>query len=304
MNAKQIANLFDQVDVGEVLLDEPLAMHTTWRIGGPADVFIIPSTVAHIQQVMRITHQHQIPVFFLGRGSNLLVRDGGIRGVVLKLSDNLTDVQIKPNFQLEVLAGRSFVSTANFAIRNGMSGLEFATGIPGAVGGAVMMNAGAHGGEVKDVLVSADVIDETGQIQTLSNRDLQFAYRYSCLKDHPRPVVKAVFQLRPGDTEEMKERVRQWSKRRQSTQPLSMPNCGSVFRNPEGTFAGKLIEQSGLKGTSVGAAQISELHANFIVNRGGAKASDVISLIQLVQKTILRNFGISLTPEVRIVGED
>jgi UDP-N-acetylmuramate dehydrogenase len=304
MHADQIAKLFEPFDVGEVRLLEPLSHHTTWRIGGPADVFIVPSTVEHVQRVMQITHHHQIPIFVLGRGSNLLVRDGGIRGVVLKLSDNLTDIEIQPHNRLTVMAGRSFVSTANFAIRNGLSGLEFATGIPGAVGGAVMMNAGAHGGEVKDVLVSADVVDETGQILTLTNQDLKFAYRYSCLKDHPLPVVKAVFQLKPGDPEEMKEKVRQWSKRRQTTQPLSLPNCGSVFRNPEGTYAGKLIESSGLKGACVGAAQISELHANFIVNRGGAKASDVIRLMELVQETILRNFGITLTPEVRIVGED
>ncbi|UOF89157.1 UDP-N-acetylmuramate dehydrogenase [Fodinisporobacter ferrooxydans] len=304
MYTEKIPQLLEACDVGEVFYQEPLARHTTWRIGGPADVLVIPKTITHIRQIMRIVNAHRIPVFFLGRGSNLLVRDGGIRGVVVKLSDTLTHISIEPGHQLLVEAGRSFVSAANFAIRNGLSGLEFATGIPGAVGGAVMMNAGAHGGEVKDVLVSADVIDEAGQIRTMTNRDFQFAYRYSCLKDHPLPVVRALFQLRPGDAEEMKQRVKQWSKKRQSSQPLSMPNCGSVFRNPEGTYAGKLIEDSGLKGTCIGTAQISELHANFIVNRGGAKASDVIRLIELVQATILRNYGITLIPEVRIVGED
>ncbi len=303
MNKEQIQSLFAYEDVGTVLPEESLSKHTSWKIGGPADVFALPTTVEHLVRIMEIADQHQIPWYVIGKGSNLLVRDGGLRGVVIKLADNFADLQIRGNL-LTAQGGRSFVSAANHAIRSGLSGLEFATGIPGTVGGAVMMNAGAHGGEVKDVLVECRVLTAKGQIVRLSHADLNFDYRYSCLKDRPAIVLDASFELHSGDPVEMSERVRGWRERRQTTQPLSMPSCGSVFRNPDGAHAGKLIEETGLKGTRIGGAQISELHGNFIVNTGGAKAIDVIQLIQLVQRTILERYGYELHPEVRIVGEE
>ncbi|BCJ86072.1 UDP-N-acetylmuramate dehydrogenase [Effusibacillus dendaii] len=303
MNSKELQTIFHRLDVGSVSYDEPMSKHTTWKIGGPADMLVIPSEISHLQLLASTCAEHQIPWMVVGRGSNLLVKDGGIRGVVIKLSDNFANVSVAGN-QLTAQAGRSFVSAANTAIRNGLQGLEFATGIPGTVGGAVMMNAGAHGGETRDVLISADIVEEDGSIRTLQNRDLQFAYRYSILKDCPRIVVQATFQLQPGNTEEMQKKVRGWTKRRQTTQPLQLPNCGSVFRNPENTHAGFLIEQSGLKGTVIGGAQISELHGNFIVNVNHAKAADVLALIELVQTTVHNRHGITLIPEVRIVGED
>jgi UDP-N-acetylmuramate dehydrogenase len=303
MNKEQTQTLFANENLGTVLLDEPLSKHTSWRIGGPADVFVLPTTIEQLKRIMELTWQHQIPWYVIGKGSNLLVRDGGLRGVVIKLSDNFADLQIDGE-TLTAQGGRSFVSAANHAIRHGLSGLEFATGIPGTVGGAVMMNAGAHGGEVKDVLIECRVLTEEGKIVRLSHSDLKFDYRYSILKDHPAIVIDAAFQLHPGDPVEMSERVRLWRERRQMTQPLSLPSCGSVFRNPEGTHSGKLIEEAGLKGTRIGGAQISELHGNFIVNIGGAKATDVIRLIELVQRTILEKFGYELHPEVRIVGEE
>ncbi|WP_018132746.1 UDP-N-acetylmuramate dehydrogenase [Effusibacillus pohliae] len=303
MNAKDLQTIFHGLDVGTVTFNEPLSRHTTWKIGGPADMFVVPTKVEQLQLLAKTIGEHHLPWYVIGRGSNLLVRDGGIRGVVIKLADNFADVSVTGN-RLTAQAGRSYVSAANTAIRSGLQGLEFATGIPGTVGGAVMMNAGAHGGETKDVLLCADIIEEDGSIRTLHNRDLKFAYRYSILKDRPRIVVRATFQLQPGNTEEMLQKVRAWTRRRQTTQPLQLPNCGSVFRNPEGTHAGLLIEQAGLKGTRIGGAQISELHGNFIVNLDKAKAADVLALIELVQTTIRERTGITLIPEVRIVGED
>ena len=303
MDRNQVESIFAHENVGTVLFQEPLSKHTSWRIGGPADVFLQPTETEHLVRIMQLTHQHGIPWYVIGKGSNLLVRDGGIRGVVIKLADNFADLEISGQ-TLTAQGGRSFVSAANHAIRQGLSGLEFATGIPGTVGGAVMMNAGAHGGEVKDVLIDCHVLMPDGQIEHLSREDLRFDYRYSCLKDRPGLVVDASFALNSGDAQEMSERVRGWAKRRQTTQPLSLPSCGSVFRNPESTHSGHLVEQAGLKGTRIGGAQISELHGNFIVNTGGAKATDVMQLIELIQTTIRDRYGYELHPEVRIVGED
>lgn len=304
MNSKDLQAIFHGLDVGDIKWDEPMSKHTTWRIGGPADAFFIPAKVEQLQTLVKACSDHHIPWYVIGRGSNLLVKDGGIRGVVIQMSDNLSEVSVTNDGRFIAEAGRSYVAAANTAIRQGLQGLEFATGIPGTVGGAVMMNAGAHGGETKNVLLNAEIIEEDGSITTLQNHDLKFAYRYSILKDHPKIVVRAVFQLQPGDTEEMQERVRSWRERRQKTQPLQLPNCGSVFRNPEGTHAGYLIEQSGLKGTKIGGAQISDLHANFIVNIDNAKAADILALIELARTTIQNNYGITLIPEVRIVGVD
>lgn len=304
MKGKDLRAVFHGLEVGEIKWNEPISKHTTWKIGGPADMLVTPQKVDHLQVLAKTCSQNGIPWYVIGRGSNLLVRDGGIRGVVIKLADNFSEISVTDDRQVIAQAGRSYVSAANTAIRNGLEGLEFATGIPGTVGGGVMMNAGAHGGETREVLLHADIVEEDGTIRTLHNQDLQFAYRYSILKDHPRIVVRATFQLRQGNTEEMQEKVRSWTKRRQTTQPLQLPNCGSVFRNPEGTHAGYLIEQSGLKGKTIGGAQISDVHANFIVNVNKATASDVLALIELVQTTILKNFGMTLIPEVRIVGED
>ncbi|TCP52928.1 UDP-N-acetylmuramate dehydrogenase [Tumebacillus sp. BK434] len=303
MKKEQTISLFANEDVGTVLLEEPLSKHTSWKIGGPADVFVLPTTIEHLVRIMELTHEHQIPWYVIGKGSNLLVKDGGLRGVVLKLGDNFAELKIEGQ-TLTAQGGRSFVSAANHAIRSGLAGLEFATGIPGTVGGAVMMNAGAHGGEVKDVLKECRVLTETGQIVHLAHADLHFDYRYSRLKDQPAIVLDASFSLHPGDAEEMSERVKGWRERRQATQPLAMPSCGSVFRNPDGTHAGKLVEEAGLKGKRIGGAQISELHGNFIVNTGGAKAADVLQLIEYVQCTIKETYGYELHPEVRIVGEE
>jgi UDP-N-acetylmuramate dehydrogenase len=286
----------------DVRWNEPMAPYTTWRIGGPADLLVVPHNLEELRGAMRLAKHYGLPWTVIGRGSNVLVLDGGIRGMVIWMHDAFADLRVE-GCLLRAQAGRSFVSAAHIAIRHHLAGLEFATGIPGSVGGAVMMNAGAYGGEVKDVLVWADVMDEDGQLIRLTNADLRFAYRYSILKDHPKVVVEAAFALRPGDGEAMVKQVRAWSMRRASTQPLSQPNCGSVFRNPPGTHAARLIEAAGLKGLRRGGAQISEKHANFIVNLGDARAEDVLWLIRHAQETVRKLFDVELETEVRILGE-
>lgn len=302
MNSDSILHAFTRHGVEHMMHDEPLALHTTWRIGGPADVLVIPHSLDELKAAVWTANQLGMPWTVIGRGSNLLVQDGGIRGLVVKLADRFGEVRIEDG-ELTALAGRSAVSAANIAIRNNLEGLEFATGIPGTVGGVVMMNAGAHGGQVSDVVTWADVMDPTGEVRRLRHVDLHFRYRYSILKDEPGIVVAACFSLRPGNGAELAAKVKQWSLRRAGTQPLSLPSCGSVFRNPEGTHAGHLIESAGLKGLQRGGAQISAKHANFIVNLGGAKATDVLWLINHAQETVQRLYGIELETEVRVIGE-
>lgn len=302
MDTNAIWAAFADADVTHVKQNEPLALHTTWRIGGPADVLVSPSSLAELRQAMWVAGALGLPWTVIGRGSNLLVQDGGIRGLVIQLGATFGEIQVEGE-QLVSLAGRSSVSAANIAVRNQLEGLEFATGIPGTIGGIVMMNAGAHGGQVSDVLAWADVMDERGEVVRLQRADLNFGYRYSVLKDHPRVVVAAAFNLRRGDGPALAAQVKMWSLRRATTQPLSLPSCGSVFRNPSGTHAGHLIESAGLKGLRRGGAQISDKHANFIVNLGGARAEDVLWLIHHAQETVQKKYGIELETEVRVVGE-
>lgn len=302
MDADSRLRAFTEAGVEHIKLGEPLSLHTTWRIGGPADVWIEPHSIDELRSALWTAQRLGLPWTVIGRGSNLLVQDGGVRGVVLKIGARFGAVQIDGT-DLTALAGRSAVSAANIAVRNGLQGLEFATGIPGTVGGVVMMNGGAHGSQVSDVLAWADVMSPDGEVRRLSNRDLKFGYRYSILRDDPGIVVAASFALQPGDGECLVGMVKQWSQRRARTQPLSMPSCGSVFRNPAGNHAGYLIETAGLKGLRRGGAQISEKHANFIVNTGNARAEDVLWLMDYAQETVQQLFGIELETEVRVIGE-
>ncbi|MBE3551355.1 MAG: UDP-N-acetylmuramate dehydrogenase [Kyrpidia tusciae] len=300
---EEIWSILSRVDVGRVLRDEPMARHTTWRIGGPADVLVLPEEQDQIRRLMALVGERGWPWLVIGKGSNLLVRDGGIRGVVVKLADNWSAMERKET-TVVAQSGRLIVSAANHAIRWGLSGLEFATGIPGSVGGAVRMNAGAHGGEIRDVLEWADLVFPDGSLIRKSNEELGFGYRTSRVAEWGALVVRAAFGLAPGDTAAMVSRVKAWTERRRQTQPLAQASAGSVFRNPVNHYAARLIEEAGLKGRRVGGAQISPVHANFIVNLGGATAGDVLALIHLAQEEVYRKFAVRLTPEVRIVGED
>lgn len=301
MNTELVTSVFHSHGVPEIKFHEPLSKYTTWRIGGPAELYVSPSNVMELQGSIRAAKELGIPWLVLGRGSNTLVQDGGYKGLVIRLAENLARIDVAGE-RVTAEGGRSFVSAANIAIKHNLAGLEFATGIPGSVGGAVMMNAGAHGAEVRDVLEWADVVDGDGTVIRMTNRDLCFGYRYSTLKDNPMIVISACFLLQPGNGEELAAKVKMWSQRRAQTQPLSLPSCGSVFRNPPGTHAGQLIEAAGLKGLRKGDAQISDKHANFIVNLGKAKAEDVLWLMHHVEDTVREKFGVELETEVRILG--
>ncbi|MED4726653.1 UDP-N-acetylmuramate dehydrogenase [Aneurinibacillus migulanus] len=292
-----------EANIGTVLINEPLANHTTWKIGGPADILVEPTDKMALAYSMKLVHKYNVPWQVLGRGSNMLVRDKGIRGVVFKLAEGFDHLTFNGE-EVEVGAGYSFIRLAVMAGKEGLTGLEFAGGIPGTVGGAVYMNAGAHSSDVSRILKSAEVLLENGELVWLSPEELGFSYRTSVLQKERRGVVvSAVFRLQYGDRKAIASHMAAYKDRRRQTQPLSMPCAGSVFRNPPGDHAGRLIESAGLKGLTVGGAQISEKHANFIVNRGNATAQDVLDLMERVIEIIDEHYQVRLVPEVLVVGE-
>lgn len=281
----------------------PMSDHTTWKIGGPADLFVEISDPHGFREAINVFARHSVPWRILGRGSNTLVSDKGIRGAVLKLGKWFEAAQIEGP-RITVGSAYSFIKLAILAGKNGLSGLEWAGGIPGSVGGAICMNAGAHGSDMSKNLESAEVIFADGEMKTLSCDDFEFSYRHSVLQERPGLVTKAVLLLEPGDPKDITEKMNRLRNYRLETQPLQQPCAGSVFRNPEGDFAARLIEECGLKGLRHGGAEISKMHANFIVNVGGAKASDVLWLMNEAQRKVREKFGIELQPEVMRVGEE
>jgi len=299
---KQIADELIQAGVGKVWTDEPLANHTTWRIGGPADLLIQPRDKTALILAVQIIHRHDIPWSVIGRGSNLLVRDRGIRGAVLKVAEGLSHCEFRGE-EVRVGAGYSMIRLAVETGKKGLTGMEFAGGIPGSVGGAVYMNAGAHGSDLSRILKEAEILFEDGDTVVLTNEELGFSYRTSLLQKKKGIVLEAVFCLRKGDRKEIAAVLAANKDRRRQTQPLQLPCAGSVFRNPPGDHAGRLIEAAGLKGFHIGGAQVSDIHANFIVNRGGATAADVLTLMDHIRRTIKEQFGVDLHPEVLVVGE-
>jgi UDP-N-acetylmuramate dehydrogenase len=289
-------------NVGKVKQNEPLANHTTIKIGGPADVFVEPNDVDSLKKTMEIIKKHGVKWRTIGRGSNLLVSDLGIEGVVIKLGDGLADLSIEGT-EVTVGGGYSLIKLATIISKEGLSGLEFAGGIPGSVGGAVYMNAGAHGSDMSKIVKKAQILFEDGTIEWLSNEEMEFSYRTSILqKKRPGICVGAVLQLKEGKREEIIAQMQKNKDYRRETQPWNYPCAGSIFRNPLPNYAGKLIETAGLKGHAIGGAKISEQHANFIVNTGNAKAEDVLNLIQYVKSKINQLYGIHLETEVEIIG--
>lgn len=293
------------VIVGEdnVKIDEPLKKHTSFKIGGPADIFITPTNDIQVRDVLRLCNDSGCPVFILGNGTNLIVRDKGIRGAVLKIYDNFNSINIEGQ-AVTADAGALLSAVSKAAMNNSLKGLEFASGIPGTIGGAVAMNAGAYGGEIKDVIHSAVVLDNNFNIITLDRESLEMGYRTSVVSKRGYLVLRTKFSLEQGNFDEIKDRIDNLTRRRKEKQPLHLPSAGSVFKRPEGYFAGKLIEDAGLKGRRVGDAVVSEMHSNFIVNAGSASASDVLRLIDIVIHEVYNKFHITLEPEVKIVGED
>ena len=290
------------LNIGKVKRNELLSQHTTMKIGGPADIFIEPSSLENIQKVMTFLKDRQIPWRAIGRGSNLLVSDKGIEGVVIKLGSGLDHLTINDS-TITVGGGHSLVSLSTLISKKGLSGLEFASGIPGSVGGAVYMNAGAHGSDISKILTKAHVLFEDGSIEWILNDEMEFTYRTSVLqKKRPGIVLEAEFLLTKGDRTAIVSQMQKNKDYRKETQPWNFPCAGSIFRNPLPNYAGKLIEDAGLKGFQMGGAKISEMHGNFIVNAGNATAKDVLDLIQYIKDTILNLYGIKMETEIEIIG--
>jgi UDP-N-acetylmuramate dehydrogenase len=280
--------------------NEPMAKHTSLHIGGPADYFVRVTTERDLVGAIAVAREHELPVLMLGGGTNLLVADRGVRGVVLKNDWSETSVD---EVTITASSGTPLASVAAVAARNGIIGLEWMATVPGTVGGAVHGNAGAFGSETKDVLVGATLMDLNGDTWTVSNADLGFAYRTSNLQKTPIVVVSARFRGKPGDRATAVRRIKEIANERIAKQPLAQPNTGSIFRNPPGDHAGRLIEAAGLKGATEGGAMVSTKHANFIVNVGDATAADVKTLMERCQRAVREKFGVELIPEVELVGE-
>lgn len=286
----------------QVKAQEPMASHTTFRIGGPADYYVIPKTPQEIAAVIRLCREENCPYFILGNGSNLLVGDRGYRGVVIQLSKNFDEIRVQGT-KVTAQAGAMLIRVAKEAGKAGLTGLEFASGIPGTIGGAMVMNAGAYGGEMKDVVTEVMVLTKEGRIKNLTKEEMKFRYRGSVIEEEGDIVLECTMELNPGDEETIKARMEELAVQRRAKQPIEFPSAGSTFKRPEGYFAGKLIMDAGLRGYQVGGAQVSEKHCGFVINTGGATAADVMQLMQDVSGRVQEQFGVTLEPEVKRIGE-
>jgi|SRR5690625_952664 len=285
-----------------VEVNKPLKNHTYTRLGGNADYFVTPKTAEQVQEVVRLANECDIPFMLLGNGSNLIIKDGGIRGIVMYLGE-FNEIEVVDT-TVRAQSGALIADVSKEALHYHLTGLEFACGIPGSVGGALFMNAGAYGGEIKDVLKEAIVITPDGELLTIQAEDLHLSYRTSSIQTNGYIVLEALFELEVGKYEEIKSMMDVLTYKRESKQPLEYPTCGSVFKRPPGNFAGKLIQDSGLQGVQIGGAEVSKKHAGFIINKDEATASEYIALIEHVQKVVKENFDVELEREVRIIGED
>ena len=301
MSDEIVTRLINITGKDNVRINEPMKNHTTFKIGGPAQYYVTPESVTQIQEVVSLCRDKNIPLHVIGNGSNILVGDDGVDGVVLALFNTFSDYEIKDNV-ITAQAGMSLIKLAVIALREGLTGLEFASGIPGSVGGAVYMNAGAYDGQMKDVVTSVTVLDEAGNIRILGRDELDMGYRTSAVAKHNMIVLQVIIELKAGDKEQIKDRMNQLSELRKQKQPLEYPSAGSTFKRPEGYFAGKLIADAGLKGYSIGGAAVSEKHAGFVVNMGGATAKDVVELTDYIKKRIIEQFGVTLELEIKKIG--
>ena len=281
---------------------EPMSLHTTFRIGGPADLFVTPGSIQAVADSIRICKETQTPYAVIGNGSNLLVSDTGYRGVIIQIGRNLNQVSVNGE-EIRAQAGAMLSVIAKTALSESLTGFEFASGIPGTLGGAAVMNAGAYGGEMKDVLTEVTVLTREGEIRTIPAEKLEMGYRTSLAAKNGWIILEAVLKFQKGDAEAIRGRMEELKMQRVTKQPLDLPSAGSTFKRPEGYFAGKLIMDAGLRGFTVGGAQISEKHCGFVVNKGGATAEDVRNLICAVQKKVEEDAGVKLEPEVKFLGE-
>ncbi|MBR1893235.1 MAG: UDP-N-acetylmuramate dehydrogenase [Lachnospiraceae bacterium] len=294
--------LKEMIPSERIRLDETMSRHTTFRVGGPADYFIVPESIEELSKLVKYLNLVEREYFILGNGSNLLVGDHGYRGVVIWIADNFAEIKVEGN-KIIAGAGAMLSKVASTALEAGLTGFEFASGIPGSVGGAMVMNAGAYGGEMKDIVKRVEVVTTDGDVFEMSNAEMNFGYRTSVCRKAKLAVTKVEFELEVGDKEAIKARMDELKAQRLAKQPLEFPSAGSTFKRPEGYFAGKLIMDAGLSGYTIGGAKVSEKHCGFIVNSGHASAIDIHDLIFEVQEKVKNRFNVKLEPEVCIIGE-
>lgn len=301
MNDQFLTELQNVMGGSGIFMEEPMKKHTTFRVGGPADVLVQPDETA-LEAILALCRQYHVSYSFIGNGSNLLVGDKGIRGVVIEMTDPMGNIEVQGT-RITAQAGAMLSKIANTAASNGLGGMEFAAGIPGSVGGAVVMNAGAYGGEMKDIIEKVYVLDENGAQLELDRDALDLGYRHSCIPEKKYIVTKVVLELVPRNEAEIRSEMKELNEKRAEKQPLQYPSAGSTFKRPEGYFAGKLIMDAGLRGYQVGGAQVSEKHCGFVINKGDATAADICQLMRDVSDKVQAQFGVVLEPEVKMIGE-
>lgn len=301
MSVDKIKNIFTQEGF-ECIFDAPMEKFTTLKIGGTADVMVMPASVDELKKIISLTRENEVPVCFMGNGSNLLVSDKGIRGVVVRLGANMASTKVTGN-EIWAQSGISLSRLATVACEHSLTGFEFASGIPGTLGGGIVMNAGAYKGELKDVVTEVCALLSNGEIKTFSADKLDFSYRHSIFTGSDMLVLSAKIRLEKGNKEEISAKIAELNKKRRTTQPLEYPSAGSAFKRPENGYAAAMIDSCGLKGFSVGGAQVSEKHAGFVINKGGATAGDMLALLKHVRETVNDKCGTLLEPEIVIIGE-
>ena len=295
--------LLNIIDKNNIKIDEPMSKQISFKVGGPADILVKPNNEEELLEIVKLVKKENIPYLIIGNGSNLLVKDGGIRGIVIELSDNFNNFEIKGE-KVYIQSGALLSVIGKAVLREELKGFEFAAGIPGTLGGAIAMNAGAYGGEMKHIVESVRLMDMDGNIFELSNEEMKFDYRKSILTNENYIVLSAIIKLEKGNYDEIKAVMSDFTQRRVTKQPLSLPSAGSTFKRPVGHFAGKLIEDSGLRGLTLRGAQVSEKHCGFVVNIGNATAKDLLDLMYVVKSTVNAKYGVMLEEEVKILGED
>lgn len=290
------------IDKERVLKDEPMKKHTTFRVGGNADFFVMPRTIGEIKQIVALCREENLPYYIVGNGSNLLVGDKGYRGVIIQIYKEMSEMRVDGE-KIIAQAGALLSKVGKFALEEGLTGFEFAAGIPGTIGGAVVMNAGAYGGEMKDILLNVTVLTRDGELLKLSNEELKLGYRTSVIAEKEYIVLEAEYQLQYGERADICAKMNELKQQRVTKQPLEYPSAGSTFKRPTGYFAGKLIQDAGLRGFQVGGAQVSEKHCGFVINNNQATAADIVKLMNQISDKVFEDFGVRLEPEVKHLGE-
>lgn len=301
LSSAMLETLRSFIPGGNIHFEEPMSSHTTFRVGGPAECYIEIENAEQLQKVQRYLYQVEYPFTIVGNGSNLLVSDNGYQGIVLQIGGKMSNISVEGNV-IVACAGASMAQVSAAAWKNGLTGLEFASGIPGTVGGGVVMNAGAYGGELAQVVTSVEVLNKDSEFLTLDNETMEFGYRRSTIRRQPFIVTEVTFELTPGNPEEIKAKMDELAAKRREKQPLEFPSAGSTFKRPEGHFAGELIMNAGLRGFQVGGARVSDKHCGFVINTGNASAADIMDVIWEVQRRVKERFEVELEPEVVFLG--